>query len=332
MSKILVVGYGAIGKRHVKNIINHTNHEIIIFSKRKDLNILKKKNVKIFHTLEECISEKPEIGFITNETSYHIPIAIKLARAGLDLFIEKPLSDSIKGVETLRRVVKQKKLVTQMGYHLRFHQCIIKIRKLIKQKKIGKIISVQAENGSYLPDWHPHENYRLGYAGKKELGGGIILTQIHDVDYLYWLFGNPKSIFSVMGKFSDLDISVEDYSASIIQFKNKITAELHLDFFQAPEFRGCKIKATNGIISWNSVDNQVILYNNKKRSWEVIFKPKTFERNDMYVDEIKHFLKCVKNRKKTINTIEEGINTMNIALAMKKSSKLKKPAKIKSFF
>ena len=332
MSKILVVGYGAIGKRHVKNILDYTNHEIIIFSKRKDLDELKKKNVKVFHTLEECISEKPEIGFITNETSYHIQIATKLARAGLDLFIEKPLSDSIKGVETLRKIVKQKKLVIQMGYHLRFHQCIIKIRKLIKQKKIGKIISIQAENGSYLPDWHPYENYRRGYAGKKELGGGIVLTQIHDVDYLYWFFGNPRSIFSVMGKFSDLDISVEDYSASIIQFKNKITAELHLDFFQPPEFRGCKIKATNGIISWNSLDNQVKLYNNKKRKWEVIFRPKTFERNDMYVDEIKHFLKCVKNRKKTINTLEEAINTMYIALAMKKSAKLKKMVKIKSFF
>ena len=194
----------------------------------------------------------------------------------MDLFIEKPLSDSIKGVETLRKIVKQKKLVIQMGYHLRFHQCIIKIRKLIKQKKIGKIISIQAENGSYLPDWHPYENYRRGYAGKKELGGGIVLTQIHDVDYLYWFFGNPKSIFSVMGKFSDLDISVEDYSASIIQFKNKITAELHLDFFQPPEFRGCKIKATNGIISWNSLDNQVKLYNNKKRKWEVVFRAKNF--------------------------------------------------------
>ena len=77
MSKILVVGYGAIGKRHVKNILDYTNHEIIIFSKRKDLDELKKKNVKVFHTLEECISEKPEIGFITNETSYHIQIATK---------------------------------------------------------------------------------------------------------------------------------------------------------------------------------------------------------------------------------------------------------------
>ena len=323
MNRILVVGYGSIGKRHVKNLLQHTNSQIIIYTKRQDLGF-KTKRVVVSNSFEYCLSQNPEIGFICNETSYHISTAIKLAKAGLDLFIEKPLSNSMRGVHTLDKIVKQKKLVTQMGCHLRFHQCIVKIHKLIKQKKIGRIISIQAENGSYLPDWHPYEDYRRGYAGKKKLGGGIVLTQIHDIDYLTWFFGNPKSIFSVMGKFSDLDISVEDYSASIIQFKNKITAELHLDFFQGPEYRECKIKGTKGVISWNSIDNQIELYNNRTKKWKIILKLKKFERNEMYIDEVKHFLKCVKNRKKTINNLHDGIKTMNIALKMKKSAKNKK--------
>ena len=74
---------------------------------------------------------------------------------------------------------------------------LINKKELLEQEKIGKVISVQAENGSYFPDLHPHEDYRISYAGKKVLGGGIILTQIHDVDYLYWFFNYPKSIFSV---------------------------------------------------------------------------------------------------------------------------------------
>ena len=326
--KVLIVGYGSIGKRHVNNLLKYTNSEIIICSKRNDLNLLRKKNVKIFKSLDKCLSEKPDIGFITNETAYHIPASIKLAKAGLDLFIEKPLSDSMKNIPTLTKIVKQKKLVIQMGYNLRFHKCINKIRQLVKQKKIGRIISIQAENGSYLPDWHPSEDYRKGYAGKKRLGGGIVLTQIHDVDYLYWIFGNPKSIFSFTGKFSDLHISVEDYSASIIQFKNKITAELHLDFFQGPEYRSCKIKGTNGIIFWNSGNNEVKFYNNRKKRWETILKMKNYDRNQMYIDEIKHFLKCVKNRNKTISSLDDGIKTMNIALGMKKSTKHKKIIKL----
>ena len=326
--KVLVIGYGAIGRRHVKNLLENTNLEIIIYTRRDDLDSLKRKNVKTYRSLKKCLSEKPDIGFITNETAYHIPIAIKLAKAGLDLFIEKPLSDSMKGIPTLMQIVKQKKLVTQMGCNLRFHKCIIKIRQLINQKKIGKVVSIQSENGSYLPDWHPHEDYRKGYAGDRKLGGGIILTMIHDIDYLYWMFGNPKSIFSVSGKFSDLDISAEDYCSSIIEFKNNITAELHLDFFQRPEFRSCKIKGTKGIIYWNSDKNEVRLFRNRKKMWETVLTLKKFQRNEMYIDEIMHFLKCVKSRQKSINNLDEGIETMKIALAMKTSSKKRRMIKI----
>ena len=126
----------------------------------------------------------------------------------------------------------------------------------------------------------------------------------------------------------NLDISVEDYSTSIIQFKDKITAELHLDFFQGPEYRKCKIKGTNGIIFWNSINNEVKLYNNRKKRWVSILKLKNYERNQMYIDEIKHFIKCVKSRKKTVNSLDDGIKTLNIALAMKKSATHKKIIKL----
>ena len=317
----MIIGYGSIGKRHLRNIESIEKTEIIVCTKRKDLNSLKRKNIKIFPTIEKCISEKPDFAVITNETAYHITSAIKLAKNGIDLFIEKPLSNSNKNVKLLEKIVKEKKLVTQMGFNLRFHECIKKIKQLVNQKKIGKIISIQCQNGSYLPDWHPHEDYRQSYAGKQKLGGGIILTMIHDIDYLYWIFGQVKQVFSVAGKYSDLDISAEDYCASIIRFKNKITAEIHLDFFLRPEFRGCKIKGTKGMIYWDSNDNIVKLFNNTKKTWKTILKLKKFQRNQMYIDEMRHFMKCVKKRQKTINDLQQGIITMNIALAMKNSAK-----------
>jgi predicted dehydrogenase len=326
--KILIIGFGSIAKRHINNLIHNINCEIIVYSRRKNIRFLDHKKITVLNSLEKCLLEKPDVALITNETAFHIPMAIKMAKSGLDLFIEKPLSNSTNGIKTLQKIVKQKKLVTQMGCNLRFHKCIIKIRQLINQKKIGKVISIQSENGSYLPDWHPNEDYRKGYASDRQLGGGIILTMIHDIDYLYWIFGNPKSIFSVSGKFSDLDISAEDYCSSIIEFKNNITAELHLDFFQRPEFRGCKIKGTKGVIYWNSDKNEIRLFKNRKKVWEVVLALKKFQRNEMYIDEIIHFLKCVKNRKQTINNLDEGIKTMNIALAMKKSSKNRRMIKI----
>ncbi|RDJ32194.1 MAG: gfo/Idh/MocA family oxidoreductase [Crenarchaeota archaeon] len=319
--KVLIIGLGSIGLRHVRNLLTNTTYKIVIFTKRKYPEFKENKRITLSDSLEKCLQEKPTVAFITNETAYHISLATLLTKNGLDLFIEKPLSNSLDGIKKLQKITKQKKLITQIGCNLRFHKCIKRIKKLITQKKIGKIVSVQCETGSFLPDWHPYEDYRNGYAAKKELGGGVILTMIHDIDYLYWFFGKPIQVFSTSGKFSDLKISVEDYSASIIKFKKNITAELHLDFFQRPEFRSIKIKGTKGIIYWDSETNEIKLFSNQNNKWISVLKLKKFDRNQMYVDEMNHFLKCVKSKKKTINSLSEGIDTLKIALAMKNSAK-----------
>ena len=331
MTKILVVGYGSIGRRHVDNFLEFKDIQLIVYTKRNDLQLLKKKGVKVSNSLAECLKENPDIGIIANETSLHIPIAIKLAEEGLHLFLEKPLSNSLKGVEKLHAIVKKKKLITQMGCNLRFHPCIKKIKSLIEQKKIGKIISVQVQNCSYLPDFHPSEDYRKSYAARKDLGGGVILTQIHEIDYMYWFFQEVQNVVSMSGKFSELDVTAEDYMSSLLQFKNKIIGELHMDYFQRPSFRSCKIRGTKGEIYWNSDNNCVNIFNMNKQKWETKFDT-GFSHNldtySSYVEELKHFLKCVKHRKETINDLEQGIETLKIALAIKKASKLMKSVNV----
>ena len=329
MTKILVVGYGSIGRRHVDNFLEFKDIQLIVYTKRNDLQLLKKKGVKVSNSLAECLKENPDIGIIANETSLHIPIAIKLAEEGLDLFLEKPLSNSLKDVEKLRAIVKKKKLITQMGCNLRFHPCIKKIKSLIEQQKIGKIISAQVQNYSYLPDHI--EDYRKSYAGRKDLGGGVILTQIHEIDYMYWFFQEVENVISIVGKFSELDVTAEDYVSCLLKFKNKIIGELHMDCFQRPDFKSCKIRGTKGEIYWDSDNNCVNIYNMNKKRWEIKFDNGFSNNLDMYstyVEELKHFLKCVKHRKETVNDLEQGISTLKIALAIKKAAKLMKSVNV----
>ena len=327
MKKILVIGYGSIGKRHVENLLSISNFEIIVCTKRDDISKLK-KHAKVYHTLKQCLKEKPDMGIIANETSLHVTTAIKLANEGLDLFLEKPLSNSLKDVEKLRTIIKKKKLITQMGCNLRFHPCIKKIKSMIEQQKIGKIISAQVQTCSYLPDYHPWEDYRKGYAARKDLGGGVLLTQIHEIDYMYWLFQEVENVISMSGKLSDLDITAEDYVSSLLKFKNKIIGELHMDYFQRPDFRSCKIRGTKGEIYWNSDNNSVNIYRMDKKRWKTELEVKNYQRNFSYAEQLKHFLKCVKQRKETINDIEQGIATLKIVLAIKKSSKIMKPVRV----
>jgi len=326
--KAIVVGYGSIGQRHVRNLLKFKDIKIIICTKRTDINLKKEKRIKVFKSLEECLNENPDIGFITNETSLHVPTCIKLARKGIDLFIEKPLSNSNKELKKLLKIVKNKKLITLMGCNLRFNPCIKKIKELIESNQIGRIISVQVHCGTFLPYWHPYEDYRLSYASKEKLGGGVILTVIHEIDYLYWFFGSVKEIFSISGKFSDLKLNVEDLSVSLLRFKNNIIAELHLDYFQIPNSRSCKIIGTKGVIQWDEETNVVKIYNIKNRRWINKIKVTKYDNNQEYLKEIAHFIKCVKNCKNSINSIYEGEKTLQIALAIKKASKSKKMVKL----
>ena len=318
--KILIVGLGSIGKRHLTNICSTTNYEIIIFSKRTDLQDLRKKNIKVFDSLDLCLKENPNVAFITNETSKHIPIALRLAKKGLHLFIEKPISNDLKQTKKLLEIVKEKKIITLVGCNFRFHKCIGKIKSLIEQKKIGKIISVKVECGTYLPDWHPYEDYSRGYAARDDLGGGIILTCIHELDYLYWFFGKINEVFSITGKFSELKVTTDDLSAIILKFKNNVIAEVHLDYFQRPEARSCKIIGTIGTIEWNYTTNEVKVYSSRTKKWTSMMKVKQEEKEQMYLKELKHFLDCIKNKKKSINDFEQGTYLLKTALGIKKSS------------
>ena len=331
MQKILVVGYGSIGKRHVKNLLKFPNISVIICTKQK---FKSNKRKKFFRSIEECLNEKPTIAFITNESSYHIKTAIKLAESNLHLFIEKPLSDSTSGTLKLKKLIDKKKLITQLGCNLRFYPAFKKIKELVDNEIIGKPISVQVETGSYLPDWHPYEDYRNGYAAKKELGGGILLTAIHEIDYLYWIFGKISDVLSITGKFSNLKINTDDLSVSLIKFKNNVIGEIHLDYFQRPFYKSCKIRCVSGIVYWNSDSNSIKIYNSNLKKWftkkiNKNYKLTSKQANLMYMDEIKYFLNCVKNNKKTFNNFDHGLDVLKIALAIRTASSSKKTISVK---
>jgi len=322
--KALVIGYGSIGKRHIENLSKLKNMEIIVCTKRKNDKFLKQKKCKVYDSINDCIKENPIFGIIANETHIHIKTAIILAKSGIHMFIEKPLSNTLQNTEKLLEIVKKKKLVVLIGCNFRFHPSIMLMRKIILQGDLGRIISARVENGSFLPDWHPGENYQTTYAARNDLGGGVVLTCIHEIDYLYWFFGSVHDVFSVSGRYSDLNIKSEDLSAIILKFKNNVIAEAHLDYFQQPSARNCKVIGTKGTLIWDIETNTVRFYDTKNKKWVQKLKISNFDLNTTYIKELAHFIECIQEKTKPVNDLKEGIYSLKIALAIKKSSKLKK--------
>ena len=187
------------------------------------------------------------------------------------------------------------------------------------------ILSMDSINErNLIPDEFSMEDYSKGYSARDDLGGGVVLTCIHEIDYLYWFFGQVQEVFSITGKFSNLKIQSSDLSAIIMKFQNNIIAEIHLDYFQKPETRSCKIIGTKGTIVWNSKTNDVKLYNLKNEKWSTKLKIKNYKKNDMYKKELAHFIQCIKQKKKSQNDLSQGNYVLKIALGIIKSSKLKK--------
>lgn len=327
-----MIGLGGIGQRHLRNLrqLYGDSIDIIAWRRRKLNHVLTDRlqiaegrdlkteyNFQEYETLNEALSQKPNMAFICTPSSMHIEEALECAKAGCHLFIEKPLSADLTGLDCLIKLVHDKKLVSFVAYQLRFHPCYIKLKKLIDDKVLGKVISVRAEVGEYLPGFHKYEDYRQMYASRKDQGGGVIKTQIHEIDYLYSLFGIPEDCISCGGKMSSLEIDVEDLASIIFRYKD-FSVNLHMDYLQAPPARTCKILGTDGKIELDFQAQSIAHYSvtgENLASWTF----PDFERNELFLAELKHFIECVEQEKETLIPISEGAQSLKMALAATES-------------
>lgn len=331
MKKFLICGLGSIGKRNLENLekLGEPCENILIFRTYKGTKsfgdqLLESHNNRhsVFIDLKEALAQKPDIAFIMNPTSLHIPVAREAADAGCHLFITKPLSDSLKGIGELKEKVQKNHLTDYVAYQLRFHPLLRQIKNWLDEGKIGKIVSASAELSERVTDFHPWEDYRISYASRKDLGGGPVLTFSHEIDYLYWLFGKPKWVFGAGGKLSELEIDVEDVSISIIQFPD-VLASLYFDYLKRPAKRFLEIVGEKGRIYWDYFGKKVELIPLEGKS-VTIEEPGNYERNMMHIEELKYFLDCINNKKKPSAGLDEGEDVLKICLAIKESMKEQK--------
>ncbi len=330
---ILFFGLGSIGQRHVKNIYQILGKKVSFFAYRKNnKNVLSsnisrlksetenKYNIKILNSLKKIKDYKIDIIFITNPSSLHLQTAIKLRDfKNKYLFIEKPLDANLKYLKKFEKFIKRNKLNTYVGYNLKFHACVQKIKGIISKKNyLGKINNAEFYYGDNLKNWHKNEDYKISYAARKKLGGGIILSSIHEYDLMYEFFGNAKFIKSYNDRLSSLEIDVEDFSISIFENtykKNKLITVITLNYFQENKERYIKINFENGFMFADLINYRITISENKK------IKKFTFQKNNnlMYINELRHFLDIYKNKKKISSKFNylNGLNSLKLALQVK---------------
>jgi predicted dehydrogenase len=314
--KILIVGRGSAGNRHLQNLLQLGCERLSVYRTRRESSEASASGhaIHCYYDLEEALSQKPDVVFITNPTAFHVPVALAAAQRGCNLFIEKPISDTLEGCEKLLGIVKQRELTATVGYNLRFHPVLQTVSEIILSGQMGKILSVRAWIGQYLPDWHPGEDYRTGYMARPELGGGVILTLSHELDYLYWLFGEVSEVTAVSARSEGLQMSTESLAEITLGFKNGMLGQVHLDCLRRTPARGCDIIGTDGTLRVDLLESKIYVHLPGMTAPTMIERPLR-DSNAMYVDEVTDFLECVGTKKPPTISLEEGIAVLKIALA-----------------
>ncbi len=334
--RALIVGLGSIGQRHVRNLRTVLGDDVQIDAcrTRRQPTVLSESleivpggdveaahGIRAFHSMAEALAQAPDCVFVCNPTGLHMPSALSAARAGCHLFIEKPLSDTWDGVEELAALVDEKRLVACVGYQMRFHPCLQRLRDLLADGRIGPVVSVHAAIGEYLPGWHPYEDYRQTYASRRDLGGGVVLTQIHEIDYLQWLFGLPRRVFALGGHLSRLEIDVEDTASVLMECVvdgRGVPVHLHQDCVQRPPVRTCQVVGDDGQIRVDFHALSVDVYDAGGRRCDAQSFA-GFERNELFLAELRHFLGCLRGEGAPLVSVHEGARSLRVALAVRES-------------
>jgi predicted dehydrogenase len=319
--KICIAGFGSIGRRHFRNLQLLGVKDIILYRTNKStLPDDEIKNIPVETDFQKVLDQKPDALFVANPTALHMDVALPAAKQGCHIFMEKPISHNLDQVKELIEVSKASGAKIFVGFQFRFHPGLMLISSLLKEEAIGQVVNFNCRWGEYLPDWHPWEDYRKSYTSRKDLGGGVVNTLSHPLDYLAWLFGKVTAVQAYVQHTSPLELEVEDTADAILQFVNGLSGTVHLDYLQRPPQHTLEIVGMEGTIRWDNADGHVKVYRVENKQWETLQIAENFDRNELFLSETQHFLAVCSGKAEPSCNLEDGIHAQQLALAIHKSS------------
>ena len=325
LDRLLIVGLGSIGKRHARLAREVSPGAQIVALRHRDCT--GELPVGIDHcvsSMDAAIDFGPQAAVVANPARYHLEVALPLARAGVHLLIEKPISHRIRGVPELIDICEASGLTLMTGYNLRYMPSLQKFRDYVREERVGRVISVRAEVGQFLPSWRPGTDYRQSVSARAELGGGVLLELSHEIDYLCWMFGEVEWVSATLGRGGGFEIDVEDTAHLVIGFVPRggavpVVAALNMDFIRRDTTRGCTVIGEAGSLRWNGVDATVDVFDPGEASWRSLFAQEN-QRDATYLAEWREFLRCIEGGGRPAVSGQDGLAALRVIEAARKSA------------
>lgn len=325
LARLLIVGLGSIGSRHARIARQLLPDARIAVWRHKTCDDLPDLGLDDCVTcLEHAVRFRPEAAVIASPATCHLAAAVPLANAGVHLLVEKPISADARGVPELIETCSTRRLTLMTGYNMRFLPTLQRFRELIVGKRVGRVLSVRAEAGQYLPSWRPGSDYRQTVSARAELGGGVALELSHEIDYLRWLFGDVEWVSGTFRTQSDLDIDTEDTAHLVLGFRHEpgdvpVIAAVTLDFIRHDTARSCTVIGQTGSLRWNALKGTVEVFEEGATDWRCLFSHQA-HRDESYVAEWRHFLACIHDGTAPLVSGHDGLAALQVIEAARHSS------------
>lgn len=306
--RALFLGLGGVGQRHLRNLktlvpaaaIGAVRSRGRTFEIDNDLkadtgaDIVAKYKIAELPDLAAALAWKPDVAVVATPSALHAAHACPLIEAGIPVLIEKPVAIDRASFENLCRAAAAKRAAVMVGYHLRFHPCVRTLKAWLDADRIGRVQSVEIIVHSFMPAWHAYEKPNAFYAGVRALGGGVVLTESHEIDLLCWLFGPATPVAATGGRLGPYDIDVEDTAAALMTLDiagRRVPVTLSLSFVQRPPLRRFAVNGERGRIVMDLPGLVVRLEGDGQDAFHL---PDGFDRNTVFIDEMREFLDCAR--------------------------------------
>jgi len=324
IERVLVVGYGSIGRRHLRIVRSLLPDAIIRVLRHQRCDSIPEYADGCMSSLAEALTFAPQAAVIASPSVFHMDSAQPLAEAGVHLLIEKPLAASSVGVRQLLETCSAGGNVLMTAYNLRFMPSLQRFRELIQSEYIGRVLSVRSEIGQYLPSWRPGVDYRQGVSATRAMGGGALLELSHEIDYLRWIFGEVDSVRANLSRQSNLKIDVEDTAHLILGFAEqkgggRLIANLNMDLVRHDTTRQCLAIGEEASLRWNGLTGAIEFFPAGGSAWEQVFIHSP-QRDESYMAEWQHFLACIRDETRPLVNGQDGLAALNIIQAARRSA------------
>lgn len=319
--RIAVLGCGSIGRRHLRNLAALGCRALIAYDPDPEARAAAGREVALSPraTLAGVWQERPDVALVAAPTNLHLPLAQEALKHGCHLFVEKPLSHTLDGLTGLEAEAAAAGRVTMVGCNMRFHLGPATVKRLLGEGSVGTVLAARLHTGSHLPRWRPGQDYRRGYSASPEWGGAV-LDCIHELDLALWYFGPARLIAAACRPAHSLGLETDGLAEILLRHESGVLDSVHLNFVQRDYHRACQVIGSEGTIAWDFERKKVRLYGPDGKVARVIEEPPGWELNQMYVDELRHFLQAVETGSPSCNPLAAGREVLELALAVRASA------------